>query len=320
MDTGGLQKRPLMFRNKQLLKSSKKPNSSKSIIIFLCIFLLIIGAGIGIYFAIKQNNEDEDEEDDEVLGDADDEVLGDANDEVLGELNLDNNYLNNTVIEEPTLTKEKEVYSVMKNQWQYDDAQYVCKALNSELATYDQLVEAAKNGAHWCNLGWVKTDKVGDDDGLRLAHFPIQRDLFNRQKTNNKSINKNKCGKRWNNNNRQEYNDTEHSIQGGEYSKYQNFGVNCYGIKRPISDDEKYLLHQKDELDLDEQEKLEEIKRKIGDDGLLHNLYTNYKWSRYNNDNTNLTNSNTNLTNSNTNLTNSNTNLTNSNLNLTNSK
>ena len=173
----------------------------------------------------------------------------------------------------------------MKNQWQYDDAEFVCKALNAELATYDQLVEAAKNGAHWCNLGWVKTNKVGEDDGLRLAHYPIQRKLFNEQKKNNKSIIKDKCGKVWNNNNNPEFNDTEHAIQGGEFSKYQTLGVNCYGIKRPISDDEKYLLYQKGEVDKEKLDKLEEIKQKIGDNGLLHNLYTNYKWSRYNNDN-----------------------------------
>ena len=180
------------------------------------------------------------------------------------------------------LENSKEVYSVMKNQWTYDDAEYVCKALGSELASYEQLVEAAKDGAHWCNMGWIKTNKVGEDDGLRLAHFPVQRDLYNKHRVDNPKS-KDKCGRVFNNNSNPEFNDTPYALQGGKFNKYSTFGVNCYGIKRPISDDEKHLLYQKEEIDLEGQQRLEDVKARMGD-GLLYNLYSNYKWSRFNND------------------------------------
>ena len=278
MDKQLLRSPPRRNINQQRSKSFKPLTNKKSnyVGIYILFFVVIIGIGIGIYFEIKKAKEEEARKDREAREDR--------------EATNDDDEKPNT---------EKEVYSVMKNQWQYDDAEYVCKALNSELATYDQLVEASKNGAHWCNLGWVKTNKTGDDDGLRLAHYPIQRKLFSKQRTNNKSIVKNKCGKVWNNNNKPDFTDTEHAIQGGKYSKYQTLGVNCYGVKRPISDEEKYLLEQKSELDREDLEKLEAIKQKIGEHGLLHNLYTNYKWSRYNEDNDGNTNLNFNLTDSN---------------------
>jgi hypothetical protein len=303
MDKQLLQSSFINNRNRQRKKELKPLTQKKSnnIGIYILVFIILTGITIGFYFGLKKVKDVKETK----------EARKEYRKEARKKYEEDEE-------EENT---EKEVYSVMKNQWQYDDAKYVCKALNSELATYDQLVEASKNGAHWCNLGWVKTDKTGDDDGLRLAHYPIQRKLFNKQRTNNKSIVKNKCGKVWNNNNKPDFTDTEHAIQGGKYSKYQTLGVNCYGIKRPITDEEKYLLEQKSELDREDLEKLEEIKQKIGDNGLLHNLYTNYKWSRYNEDdddniNTNLNlNLNLNLTDSNLNLTDSNLNLTDSNLN-----
>ena len=108
--------------------------------------------------------------------------------------------------------QEVEVYVTNRNIWSYDDAEAVCKLQGGELASYEQLVEAAKDGANWCNLGWVKSDTSDPDDPYKFAHFPVQRQHFNEVK---KSNNKNLCGPIWND----KYQDEQYSIQGGAYNK-----------------------------------------------------------------------------------------------------
>ena len=72
--------------------------------------------------------------------------------------------------------EKKEVFHVKQNTYNYKQAKAVCKALDSELATYDQIRKAYNNGAEWCGYGW--------SDG-QMAYFPTQ-------KKNMESITKNK--------------------------------------------------------------------------------------------------------------------------------
>ena len=51
------------------------------------------------------------------------------------------------------ITKKKEVFNIDNNSFTYNDAKLVCKAYNSELATYDQLLSSYKKVATWCNYG-----------------------------------------------------------------------------------------------------------------------------------------------------------------------
>ena len=51
---------------------------------------------------------------------------------------------------------KKEVFNISKNEYNYYDAEPLCRALGAELATYDQVKEAWSKGADWCNYGWVK--------------------------------------------------------------------------------------------------------------------------------------------------------------------
>ena len=44
-----------------------------------------------------------------------------------------------------------EVFNVSRNIYTYEDALPVCKALGAELATFEQVQEAHKQGADWCN-------------------------------------------------------------------------------------------------------------------------------------------------------------------------
>ena len=102
-----------------------------------------------------------------------------------------------------------EVYNIGKNIYTYDEANNLCNSLNAKLASHDQVVNAYKKGAEWCNYGWSKGQN---------ALFPIQKDTWEelqRQPENYKNI----CGNKY-------------GVNGGFFENNRlRFGVNCYGIK-----------------------------------------------------------------------------------------
>ena len=170
-----------------------------------------------------------------------------------------------------------EVYVTNRNIWSYDDAEAVCKLQGGELASYEQLVEAAKDGANWCNLGWVKSDTSNPDDPYKFAHFPVQRQHFNEvKKSNNKDI----CGPIWND----KYQDEQYSIQGGAYNKNKLLAVNCYGPKRDPMIDEKYNMELIKESSYDPQlqNKMNQIKDEVEDLSLLPFNKDSQQWSQLN--------------------------------------
>ena len=63
----------------------------------------------------------------------------------------------------------EEVYNIGNNIYTYDEANSVCNSLNAKLATHDQVVNAYKNGAEWCNYGWSSGQN---------ALFPIQKETW----------------------------------------------------------------------------------------------------------------------------------------------
>jgi hypothetical protein len=124
-----------------------------------------------------------------------------------------NTKLSSTSISTTSLPLQKdEVFNVSNNLYTYDDAQAVCSAYGATLANYDQMEDAYKNGAEWCNYGW--------SDG-QMAFFPTQKSTWNKlQKTDN---HKNDCGRP--------------GVNGGYFANpYIKFGVNCYGKKPKASD------------------------------------------------------------------------------------
>jgi len=159
--------------------------------------------------------------------------------------------------------REKEVFNIDQNDFTYDDASLLCKAYNSELATYDQLLTAHSKDANWCNYGWSAN---------QMALYPIQSDFWNKiQKTDNKDS----CG--------------NIGLNGGFFkNKDLKFGVNCYGYK-PEPDPAKIIY-----LDTDTKIKTNTLSNKI-DDIETENKYkdvankhklnirpfNNNKWSRY---------------------------------------
>jgi len=115
-----------------------------------------------------------------------------------------------------------EVFNVSKNDFNYYDAEPLCKALGAELATYDQVKEAYGKGADWCNYGWVKG---------QVAIYPTQKATYDELQKGDEDE-RNACGKP--------------GVNGGYFDNPDmKFGVNCYGPKPDQSGhDEAELMKQ----------------------------------------------------------------------------
>lgn len=114
--------------------------------------------------------------------------------------------------------EDKEVFHIKQNTYNYKQAKAVCKALDSELATYDQIRKAFNKGAEWCGYGWSED---------QMALFPTQMKTWKKLQKN--KDHKNDCGRP--------------GINGGYImNPYVKFGVNCYGKKRNPTDLEIKLM------------------------------------------------------------------------------
>jgi len=108
--------------------------------------------------------------------------------------------------------QKDEVFNISNNLYTYDDAQAICSVYGAELANYEQIEDAYKNGGEWCNYGW--------SDG-QMALFPTQKSTWDKLQKTTKQ--KNNCGRP--------------GINGGYFANpYIKFGVNCYGKKPSPSD------------------------------------------------------------------------------------
>jgi len=156
-----------------------------------------------------------------------------------------------------------EVFNISNNLYTYDDAQAICRAYDSRLASYDEIETAYENGAEWCNYGWSAD---------QMAFFPTQKktwDELQKSKTH-----KNSCGRP--------------GVNGGFFKNPNiRFGVNCFGIKpKPNENDLANLKLRKDrpyprteeEKELDE--KVEFWKEQL-QDNVLVSSFNRDKWSRY---------------------------------------
>ena len=122
-------------------------------------------------------------------------------------------------------SKKKEVFNIENNEYTYEQAPGVCSAFGAELATYDQLQKAHKEGANWCNYGWSAN---------QMALYPIQKDHYNSLQIGPKEL-RDSCGKP--------------GINGGFFSdKSLQLGVNCYGY-RPNPDKSRIVYTEEHPLD-----------------------------------------------------------------------
>lgn len=126
-----------------------------------------------------------------------------------------------TKYESPTVPQikfRKQVFNIPGNYYTYDNAKALCAAYNSELASYDQIEKAYNNGAEWCNYGWSAD---------QLALFPTQKKTYNTLQTI--PGHENDCGRP--------------GVNGGYIANPNvRYGVNCYGYKPKMSDEEEELM------------------------------------------------------------------------------
>ena len=130
-------------------------------------------------------------------------------------------------VSNPTINQ---VFNIKENIYTLEDAPAVCGALGAEPATIQQLIEAHKKGADWCNVGWTK-------DGL--AAYPIQYSTW-KTLQDNEPNKRNICGRPGINLSRNDPN--------------LLYGVNCYGVKPEPKGNEIV----KDIIISDKQRKLEQ--------------------------------------------------------------
>jgi hypothetical protein len=101
---------------------------------------------------------------------------------------------------------EKQVFNINRNLYTFSEAEPLCRAFGAELATYDQVKDAYKAGADWCNYGWTKG---------QLALYPTQQATFDKLQAGPEDE-RMSCG--------------VPGVNGGYFpNEEQRFGVNCYG-------------------------------------------------------------------------------------------
>ena len=156
-----------------------------------------------------------------------------------------------------------EVYNISNNLYTYEDAKAVCKAMGSRLATYDEVEEAYNNGAEWSTYGWSEDQH---------AYFPTQKDTWAKlQKVKGHEHDLGRPG-----------------VNGGYFSNPNvRFGVNCYGVKPPMTDAEKALMDSRKEQVYPKSKEDQALDAKVEfwkanrDKMLVLNGYNTKAWSRY---------------------------------------
>lgn len=158
---------------------------------------------------------------------------------------------------------KEEAYNISNNLYTYEDAKSVCKALGSRLATYDEIEDAYNNGAEWGTYGWSEGQH---------AYFPTQKETW--KKLQDISGHQHDLGRP--------------GVNGGYFSNPNvRFGVNCYGVKPPMTDAEKALMsakkdyvYPKNPADIALEAKVN-FWKKNRDKLLVLNGYNTNSWSRY---------------------------------------
>jgi hypothetical protein len=114
----------------------------------------------------------------------------------------------------PELRFKKQVFHVPGNEYTYEDARAICQAYGGGLASYDQIEAAYAGGADWCSYGW---------SDAQLALYPTQKERW--ATLQGIPGHKHDCGRP--------------GINGGYIANPNvRFGVNCYGYKPKITQQE----------------------------------------------------------------------------------
>lgn len=215
------------------IKNNSKKSNKKIIFILALIFLIIVIGLLGYYIYKEypelipfgkdkleeekiQNNLNRIKEMEELNRQAVEEQNARERERRTQEdnmVNLLSNVNDNSV--NRALNNKKQVYNIENNIFSYEDAEAACKAHGSDLATYEQVVDAYRKGAEWCNLGWSQN---------QMALYPTQKKTWEKLQEDPESANS--CG--------------DWGVNGGYYENQDTlFGANCYGIKPEPKDRER---------------------------------------------------------------------------------
>ena len=119
---------------------------------------------------------------------------------------------NNSIV--PELKLSKQVFHVPGNKYGYNDAKAICRAYGGRLANIKEVQKSHDKGADWCSFGW--------SDG-QMALYPTQYDKW--AYLQGVEGHEHDCGRP--------------GINGGYIANPNvRFGVNCYGYKPKITQDE----------------------------------------------------------------------------------
>ena len=147
----------------------------------------------------------------------------------------------------------KQVFNVNRNLYTFSEAEPLCRAFGAELATYDQVKDAYKAGADWCNYGWVKG---------QLAVYPTQKATYDKLQKGHESE-RMSCGLP--------------GVNGGYFpNEDQRFGVNCYG-SRPAETALDERMQEAEHSDIAFDRQVNHYKSEL--DSIAVNPWSNRQWS-----------------------------------------
>ena len=148
----------------------------------------------------------------------------------------------------------KQVFNINRNLYSFSEAEPLCRAFGAELATYDQVKDAYKSGADWCNYGWVKG---------QLAVYPTQKDTYDKLQHGPES-DRMSCGLP--------------GVNGGYFpNEDQRFGVNCYG-ERPAESALDQRLQKAEHSDIAFDREVNHFKAELDSIGV--NPWAGNRWSK----------------------------------------
>jgi len=118
----------------------------------------------------------------------------------------------------PEIKIKPQVFHIPGNKYTFDNADALCQAYGAKLANYNEIEQAYKNGGEWCSYGWSEG---------QMAYFPTQKKTFDYLQ--GVEGHENDCGRP--------------GINGGYIANPNvRFGVNCYGYKPKITEQEQELM------------------------------------------------------------------------------
>jgi hypothetical protein len=137
---------------------------------------------------------------------------------VVNQNNSNNSFGSSSSSSVPEIKYKNQIFNIPGNTYNYENAKAVCTAYGAKLATYSQIEDAYKEGGEWCNYGWSEG---------QMALFPTQKKTYDKLQTI--PNHEHNCGRP--------------GINGGFISNPQiKFGVNCYGHKPKMTNEEEQLM------------------------------------------------------------------------------